>query len=80
MKQDMIDLYYENLQKLRNGEISHTTWGELCAGMLVVIMTDVKNEKEMGVKNSGHGAYIEGYTTARREIANKCGFIFDDEG
>lgn len=77
MTQLMIDAYNKNHLKFRNGDLSHTAWGEFCAAMLFTIMTDVRGEKEAATKN---GTYDEGYTAARREIANKCGFIFDDEG
>ena len=40
MNEKLTALYFENLNKVRNGEISQEVWYEFCANILSQIMLD----------------------------------------
>jgi hypothetical protein len=40
MDQKLTELYLENLQKFKAGEISQEIWYEFCANILAQLMTD----------------------------------------
>ena len=42
MDKKLAALYFENLAKFRNGEISQEVWHEVCANILAQVMMDNK--------------------------------------
>lgn len=46
MNEKLVDLYFDNLKKFRNGKISQEFWYEICANILSQIMLNNYNDQQ----------------------------------